>query len=171
MNLFWLDASALVMRYSAERGSPQINLLFSQVSGSRLLLVLESVGEVISVLVRKRNSGALTKHLFHQAITNFTAEIIYGPSVRKLHPDYQQVRASWGFIERYSLNSTDAIILRCALDEAAELRLLGHDLVLVSADARLIGAAQAEGLRTFNPETDDRTVLDALIATPPEPSS
>lgn len=80
MNLFWLDASALVMRYSAERGSPQINLLLSQVSGSCLLLLLESVGEVISALVRKRNSGALTKHLFHQAITNFTAEIIYGPN-------------------------------------------------------------------------------------------
>ncbi len=171
MNLFWLDASALVMRYSAERGSPQINLLLSQVSGWRLLLLLESVGEVISALVRKRNSGALTKHLFHQAITNFTAEIIYGPSVRKLHPDYQQVRTSWDLIGRYSLNSTDAIILRCALDEAAELRIMGHDLVLVSADARLIAAAQAEGLRTFNPETDDRTMLEALMETSSNPSS
>ncbi len=71
--------------------------------------------------------------------------------------------ASWKLIRQHSINSTDALILKCALDKAAGLRVDGDDLVLVSSDLRLIRAAKAEGLLTFNPETDDQATLDALI--------
>ncbi|MCI0387876.1 MAG: hypothetical protein MOB07_03770 [Acidobacteria bacterium] len=36
-------------------------------------------------------------------------------------------------------------------------------LVLISSDLRLTRAAKAEGLITFNPETDDQQTLDSLI--------
>lgn len=70
---------------------------------------------------------------------------------------------SWNLVEKHSINSTDAIILKCALDKAVSLRSAGDDLVLISSDARLVRAAKAEGLPTFNPETDDQAALDALI--------
>lgn len=71
--------------------------------------------------------------------------------------------ASWQWIERHSLNSTDSIILQCAFDKANEFRADGHDLVLVSADARLIRAANTAGIMAFNPETDAQAGLDALL--------
>ncbi|MGH9845023.1 MAG: hypothetical protein ACREEM_40425 [Blastocatellia bacterium] len=39
----------------------------------------------------------------------------------------------------------------------------GDDLVLVSADSRLVRAAKVEGLFTFDPETESQPALDALI--------
>lgn len=112
MNFFWLDASGLTKRYAAEMGTALVNHLFSQVDPSRLLSMLEGIGEVFSALVRKRNLGTLSTPLFHQAMTNFRAEIINNPAVEKVHPIRQQVSDSWDFIEKHSLNSTDAIILR-----------------------------------------------------------
>jgi hypothetical protein len=49
------------------------------------------------------------------------------------------------------------------LDLAAPYRASGDDLVLFSSDQRLLRAAQAEGLLTFNPETQVQTTLDTLL--------
>jgi len=43
------------------------------------------------------------------------------------------------------------------------VRPAGDDIVLVAFDRRVLRAAQAEGLQTFNPETDTQAYLDALI--------
>ena len=67
------------------------------------------------------------------------------------------------FIETYSLNGTDALLLRSARDLAAPLKAAGHDLVVVASDQGLLKAAGAEGLLTFNPETQSAADLDALI--------
>jgi predicted nucleic acid-binding protein len=163
VNFFWLDASGLIKQYAVELGTPLVNCLFSQVDQTRLMFMLEGIGEVFSALVRKRNAGTLSTLLFHQTMNNFRAEVINNPAIEKVHPTRQQVRDSWIFIERYSLNSTDAVILCCALDKATELRAFGHNIVLVSADARLLKAAKTETLITFNPETDSQTTLDTLI--------
>jgi hypothetical protein len=69
-------------------------------------------------------------------------------------------------IEVHSINGTDAIILRLALNLAARLHGAGQDLVLVASDQRLLRAAQAEGLLTFNPETQNQVDLDALLNDP-----
>jgi hypothetical protein len=65
-------------------------------------------------------------------------------------------------IEADSINATDAIILRLALNLAARLRLAGNDLVLMASDQRLLRAAQSEGLLIFNPEVQSQAELDAL---------
>jgi len=108
--------------------------------------------------------GIFSTALFQQAMINFRAEVINDPSVEKVHPSRQLVTDSRDFVEKYSVNSTDAIILRCALDKVIELRIFGHDLVLICADARLLKAAQGEGLFTFNPETDSQITLNGFIA-------
>ncbi|MBI1928919.1 type II toxin-antitoxin system VapC family toxin [Candidatus Poribacteria bacterium] len=167
MNYFWLDASALVKRYVPETGTPVVNYLFSRVPLHQMICLLESVGEVISIFVRRRNTGAITITRFHQVKQVFRAEVSHCADVEKIYPTPGQITRSWELIELYSLNSTDSIILRCVLDKAIELRASGHNLVLVSADARLLKAAQAEGLLTFNPETDSQTALDAFIVTSP----
>jgi hypothetical protein len=67
-------------------------------------------------------------------------------------------------IEQHALNATDALVLCSALDVAGVLHGAGDNLVLVASDTRLLRAAQAEGLTTFNPETDTPAQLDALTA-------
>ncbi len=166
MNYFWLDASALAKRYVREAGTPLINHLFNRLRVTSLVCLLESVGEVISVMVRCRNGKLISPAFFRKALSRFDKEVIHCNELEKVHPIDSRVAASWKIIEKHSINSTDAIILRCALDKAAELRAHGHDLVMVSSDSRLVRAAKAEGLITFNPETDDQQTLDSLINRP-----
>ncbi len=163
MNLFWLDASALAKRYLPEKGTSLMNHLFNQTSPDEMICLLQGVGEAISVFVRRRNEGRITDIVYRQILLDLSSEISDQGEVEKIHPTESQVTDSWELIETHSINSTDALILRCALDKAADLRHDGDDLVLVSSDLRLIRAAKAEGLLTFNPETDDQATLDALI--------
>ncbi len=163
MYFFFLDASSLGKRYAPEVGTPLMNYLFANVSPARLLLFDIGMGEVLSLLVRKRNVGRLPAATFAQALADFQAEIIRSPQVRVLSSDTTVVLASLPFILTHSINSTDAVVLRLALVLAVEMRPLGDDLVLVASDQRLLRAAQAEGLPTFNPETQSQTELDALL--------
>lgn len=163
MNYFWLDASALAKRYVPEKGTALMNHLFSRTSPPDLVCLLEGIGEVISILVRRHNSGSLSQSVYRQVLSDLHSEISNPQEIEKIHPTTFQVPVSWDLIEKHSINSTDAVILKCALDEAAELRTDGDDLVLVSADSRLVRAAKAEGLLTFNPEADSQLTLDALI--------
>ena len=67
-------------------------------------------------------------------------------------------------IQQYSINATDAIILRSALNIADTLRVLGHDLVFVTSDIRLVNSAQSSKLVVRNPEKDDQSSLEELIS-------
>ena len=67
--------------------------------------------------------------------------------MKQVNPTQNQKIASRSLIEVvYSINSTDAYILQCALDEADKLRTAGDDLILVSSDGRSLRAATNERL-------------------------
>ena len=163
MDYFFLDASALVKRYIPETGTPQMNYFFAKVPPYRMLCLFEGGGEVIFVFGRRRNEGGITSTRFYQIKQRFLIEVIHRAEVVKVIPIKNQIGRSWDLIEKHSLNSTDAILLQCALDRANELRIEGYNLVLVSSDKRLLRASQNEGLLTFDPETDSQAALDVLI--------
>ena len=163
MNLFWLDASALAKRYLPEKGTALMNHLFKQTPSEEMICLLQGVGEAISIFLRRRNEGKITDAVYRQILLELRSEISDQSQVEKIHPTESQVTDSWDLMETHSINSTDAIILKCALDKVVDLRNDSDDLVLVSSDARLVRAAKAEGLLTFNPETDDQKTLDSLI--------
>ncbi|MDE0088831.1 MAG: type II toxin-antitoxin system VapC family toxin [Candidatus Poribacteria bacterium] len=166
MNFFWLDASAGIKRYVVEGGSPLINHLFARVPLDKMFCLLEGVGEIISIIVRIRNRGKITIAGFNQAKQLFDNEIIHRNEVQLVLATEDQITDSWDLIEKHFINSTDAILLQCALDRVNELRIEGDNLVLVSSDKRLIRAAQSEGLLIFNPETNSQAALDVLIDPP-----
>src|SRR5262249_30498323 len=147
---FYMDASALTKRYAPEPGTPLIHYLFGQAS-DRLYLLNLGFAEVAWSLVRKKNTGRISTTLLSQALVNLWAEIIHDSSVTKVVPDNTLVSAALPLIDVHSLNATDAVMLRSALDYAGQLRSIGDDLVLVASDQRLLRAAQAEGLVIFNP--------------------
>ena len=164
MVYFWLDASAVVKRYVTEpNGTREMRYFFNRVPPEQMMICRPvTVGEVIFVL----GCRIKDKTRFDQQKQMFETEVSQHPQVTKVYPTNNQTDDSVEFIETYSINSADAIILQCALDKANELRMDGHDLILVSNDKRLLKAAKSEGLRTFDPETDTQTSLNVLINSP-----
>jgi predicted nucleic acid-binding protein len=163
VHFFYLDASALAKRYAPEVGTPLVNHLIVNVALDRMYVFNVGIAEVVSILVRKRNGGHLSAAAFKQAIIEFGAEFVSSSKVRTVVADNALVTAALPFIELHSLNATDAIVLRSAVDLGSGLHIAGNDLVLVASDQRILRAARAEGLTTFDPETQTQTVLDSLI--------
>jgi predicted nucleic acid-binding protein len=159
----FLDASALAKRYFPEKGTPSVNHVFSRLPADRLVVLSVGLAEVAFVLVRTRNAGSLTAAEYSQGVRDFLAEVGTASSVRKQPADADLAFAAIPLIESHSINSTDAILLRAALDRAATLRPAGDDLFLVASDQRLLRAARAEGLKTFDPENESPADLDALL--------
>ena len=160
---FYLDASSLAKRYVPEPGSGLIYAILDTVPGDRLYVLNVGMGEIVSMVVRKRNAGVISQAYFAQALADFSAEIVHATNIAKESVTSRLVTGSFPLIVAHSLNSTDAIVLKSALAIARRLRKRGDDLVLVGSDQRLLRAAQAEGVITFNPETQDQTALAALV--------
>jgi predicted nucleic acid-binding protein len=163
MNSFVLDASGLVKRYSAEAGAALVDHLFMRATAARLMCLMLGAAEVAAALVRKRNGGIISPAIYAAAMTQFRYEVLDASGFVKLPADNTLIYASIALVSKHSVNATDAIILRSALDLAAQHRAVGNDLVLLSSDQRLLRAAQSEGLLTYNPETQDQAALDALL--------
>jgi predicted nucleic acid-binding protein len=126
-----------------------------------LLCLGLGVLEVVSVLVRKKNSGQMSPAAFAQALTTLQTETVDG-GFPILASD-PHIDAALPLVDKYSLNANDALVLRVAMNHAAQIRPLGYDVVLVASDKRLLKASQAEGLVTFDPETQSDAELNALL--------
>jgi predicted nucleic acid-binding protein len=163
VNRFLLDANALVKRYFPERGSALIDHLFEPANRPRLTCLMLGVVEAVAALVRKRNQGQMAAAQFTQSMTQLRVEILDDVNFEKLPTDNVLIARAISLLPVHAINSADAIVLRTALDVAASLRVSGGDLVLVTSDARLIAAAQANGLRTFDPETQTLQDLTTLL--------
>ena len=154
----------MVKRYAPEIGTPVVNHLFAHVVLDRMMCLVIGTGEVISIFVRKRNVKIITEVLFSQALVDFRAEVIDAVTFKLVSVEDALVIASYPLIEKYSLNATDALVLRSVMDAAALLRPAGDDVVLVASDLRLLHAAQGEGVTTFNPEAGSQAELDSLVS-------
>ncbi len=164
-NSFYLDASALAKRYGLEEGSVLVDKIFVQVPPQRLCILNIGLGEVVSVLVRKRNAGIISQPSFDQAMARFEAEIVDGADIMRMPVTRRLVTSSFPLITAHSINVTDALVLKSALAIARRLRRGGDDLVLVASDQRLLRAAQAEALTTFDPEAQNESALAQLVRT------
>lgn len=164
MKRFLLDASALVKRYYAEAGAVLVDHLFAHAARDRLACLMLGAAEVAAALARKRNGSPITPTAYAQAMANLRAEVLAAPDFTRLSSDNSLIDASIPLLDKYAINSSDAICLRAALDLASQSRTTGDDLVLVASDKRLLKAAQTEGLVTVDPETQTQPDLDTLIA-------
>lgn len=160
MNYFILDTSALAKRYVPEVGTPLINRLLNAVPKQQMFLLILAFGELASLFVRKKNSGQISKMAYLQAIADSQSEMM-DMGIQSVSDDL--VWSSLPLIEQFSINATDAIILRSALNMAETLRASGHDLVLVTSDIRLANCAKLSNLLVWNPERDDQLSLEKLI--------
>jgi predicted nucleic acid-binding protein len=57
----YLDASALAKRYVPEPGTAVVNHLFVRIPRAQMIVLNVGLGEVVSILLRKRNAGKLPR--------------------------------------------------------------------------------------------------------------
>jgi predicted nucleic acid-binding protein len=162
-NSFYLDASSLAKRYVPEKGSAHVHTILDTAPANRIYVLNVGAGEVVSILVRKRNAGIISAAYYGQALADFDTEITRARDINRVSVSNRLAFSAFPLIAAHAINSTDAVVLKSSLALVRRLRAAGDDLVLVACDQRLLRAARAEGLVTFNPETQDQVALAALL--------
>jgi predicted nucleic acid-binding protein len=160
----YFDASALVKRYTVEVGTDRINEIFHLLSASRMRCSVLGALEVVSILTRKRNDGRIDQQVFLQARKAFRAEVFQAEEFSVITVNDSLVLASVDLLEHHNLNSTDAIILRSALDFQQTLQAANDTVMLCASDKRLVRAAGQEGLLVVDPEQETMEYLRQLLA-------
>lgn len=140
-----------------------VDHLFANAAREQLMCLMLGVAEVAAALAWKRNVDIITLTVFSAGMIQLRIEVLDAEDFTKLPADNALISISIPLSDKHAINATDAILLQTALDLAALLRADGNDLVLVAADQRLLKAAQAEGLVTFDPETQTEAALDAWL--------
>ena len=139
--ILYLDASALVKRYVAERGSDEVIALIAGADAAATSLV--SRAEVAAALTRAVRLGALDGESGRRAQRRFSRE----------WPDLVRVPLTEALVSRaealawdHGLRGYDAVQLAAALTWQDAI---GEDVVLATFDHQLWKAAPGSGLRAW----------------------
>ena len=146
--ILW-DASGLVKRYYEETGRETVNAVFAAVPTRQMRITPTGYAETYSILLRKRNSGILNARTFTEATNALRGEVVEDADFGILSITDALVFGSLSLMQTHNINSADAAILATYLQFQ---RTSAAPCLLVSADKRLLRAAQAEGLPQLNPE-------------------
>jgi hypothetical protein len=151
MTRFFMDASAIVKRYSAENGSAWIMALTAPAGGHSFLLAEITLAEVAAAFA--------AKHRAPKGIPQSERDNALFLFLNHCKTEYDLVAIKRFVIDRavvltqtHKLRGYDAVQLAAALIANDVLTAAGlAPLVFVAADDDLVTAARAEGLTTDNP--------------------
>ncbi|MBD2773317.1 PIN domain-containing protein [Iningainema tapete] len=150
MTAYFLDSSVLVKRYVSETGSAWIQQIADPQTGNLLFIARISWVEVNSALARRQREGNLSVTDVNQIIHTFRYDLDTQYQVVEL--DLTLVETAGQLVRQYPLKAYDAIQLASVLRiQSIFAQAQSTLLVFLTADDRLIAAAQAEGLLTDNP--------------------
>jgi len=147
MPVYYIDTSALVKRYSRERGTKTVNTLLAK-RGRLAILGSVAIPEFYAALALKARQGELTRDDWYSVLFKFESEADRGlyqfitPSSRTFLTTKQLI------LEYPFLRSTQAIHLALA----QELRPLR--LSFVSSDQQILELCRSFGMVPINPEDD-----------------
>ncbi len=145
MPFYYFDSTALVKRYSAERGSRMVNGLLAK-RGRVALVSTPTLNEFYSVLANQAKQGDLTRDDWYSVVFKFEVESDRG-MFNFISPNNQTYLSAKELnMEFPSLRSAQAIHLALAL-ELKPLRLS-----MVSADKALLETCRPLGIKPINPE-------------------
>jgi len=151
MSHFYLDASAVVKRYSPETGSAWVKALTDPPAGHTIILGEITLAEVAAALAAKhRAPGGITEKERDDALALFLSHC---------DTEYELIALSRFIIDQavsltqnHKLRGYDAVQLATALVANEALITAGlPGLTFVAADHDLLTAANAEGLDAENP--------------------
>ncbi len=140
----YLDTSALIKRFIAERGSSLVRGIVTRAEWVATAKI--AYAEIYAGLTRRRREGSLPPARYQLACRQFARD--WQTYVRVELTD-EVLFLARDIIRRRPLRGFDAIHLASAL---ALQRSSGERMTFVAADERLLRASAAEGLRPLNPE-------------------
>jgi predicted nucleic acid-binding protein len=150
VSIYFLDSSALVKRYVTETGSAWIRNLADPGARNPLIITRITWVEVLSALARRQREGSLAPDDVTQAIETYRYDMNTQYQVSEMDPAL--AKAAGDLVIRHPLRAYDAVQLASALRAQSDLARIGTPaLTFLTADDRLLAIAQAEGLRTDNP--------------------
>ncbi len=150
MVAYYLDASAAVKGYVAERGSRRMLQLLEEGPDHDLYLSRIGTVEVAAALFRRATAGGAQPGEVSSAMSRLREDIqdLYWIIEFSVATAEQAIKVA----ERYRLRAYDCLQLATALllqEQRASFELT--PLVLVSSDAELNAAAEGEGLSVEDP--------------------
>ena len=163
MNHFALDASALVKRYHNEPGAKVVQKLTDALLATeprRALISWPTLAETLAGLNRKKNAGTISESTYRAVRTRLLLE---AREMNLLSVKDSIIRDSLGLIEDHNINASDALFLRQVLNWKTELPA-GDSVVMVTADHRLLRAAEVERLAALDPEQSSAAAIGPLLA-------
>jgi predicted nucleic acid-binding protein len=147
---FYADTSVLLKWHVDELGSRWYEELVE--SPTTITTTELSIVEVYSALNRLVREGNLTRHEYQEL--SIDLEELFEVRYALIPIPKAITRIASGVLERHPLRAYDSIHLASAIFSNQELVSRGQPgLTFLSADYRLLAAANAEGLQTFNPAT------------------
>src|ERR1700722_10494041 len=148
--LIYLDSSAIVKRYIAEKGSESIDAIYAGLEKDGDLQAAFSawnIGEVIGAIDTRKQRGDIDERSMAEAIGLFVGETRKFVAMRKLivHPiGSRMLEESRDLIVKYHIYQADALQLTTARQSSSTL--------ILTADRRLAECARSEGIEVANPE-------------------
>jgi len=133
MRLF-LDSSALIKRYIAERGTEQVVRFCRE--AEEIVISAICAPELISAFQRLRREGKLSSRQYRALKKDLAADLIQAATVRL---DEVVLSRTVETLERTTVKTLDAIHIASAFEASCDL--------LLSADQRQCEAARKMGLR------------------------
>jgi len=145
----YFDTSALVKHYIAEAGSGWVRALLdvqSPIVFTSLLTVIEGA----CTFARRQREGMLSPEDHRQLLTVFDHDLAYRYNILDVEPVV--IDTARQMANRHPLRAYDAVQLATAWSLNQDLVNSGEaPLTFICADDRLLAVAQAQGLRTDNP--------------------
>jgi len=147
---YYADSSVLVKRHVQEAGSIWFRSLCAPNAGNVILTARLSMAEVYSALNRRRREASIAPHDYYDLVSDFEMVCLQEYQFIEMIPEV--MARTKHILEHYPLRVYDAVQLASAvLAQAAIQPLALSPLTFLSADERLLVAAQAEGLLSDNP--------------------
>jgi hypothetical protein len=142
--VIFFDASAAAKRYFQETGSDTVDDLWSGQEFFSSLAILHC--ELTSALNRKRRERALVPKVYYALKERIQEDL---EKIQAVPVNAELIRLSLRLLDSHPLKTLDSLYLAGALGLQEALK---ESVLFVSADRQLLQAAEAEGLRTLDPE-------------------
>ena len=147
MPYYYFDSTALIKRYSMERGTRIVNKLMVK-RGKVAIVPTWTVTDFYSILCARAQEGQITRDDCYSVLYKFEIESKQG-LYQFIAPRMETYLATKELVLEYpSLRSPQVMHLALAL-ELKPLRL-----TVVSADTQLLAASKTAGLHIINPAAD-----------------
>jgi predicted nucleic acid-binding protein len=148
---YYADSSALIKRHVVEIGSSWIKQEFIQSSGNNVITSKLSIAEVFSGLNRRRREASISAADYTKFSKDFAAVSKFQCELMDLTDEI--LLEAQRLLETYPLRAGDAIQLASALLVNAGLQSANLPaLIFLASDARLLTAANSEGLQADDPQ-------------------